>query len=93
MLDLGKNHKLLVLTIFGAFTFLSILIAVAPATTSPLEQGVVDATKDFPGIKATVADSVITVTGEIAQSKVKTLKQSLDALNPKKVDMSQVKVK
>ena len=67
--------------------------AVAPATTSPLEQGVVDATKDFPGIKATVADSVITVTGEIAQSKVKTLKQSLDALNPKKVDMSQVKVK
>ena len=33
MLNLGKNHKLLVLIIFGAFTFLSILVAVAPATT------------------------------------------------------------
>jgi cytochrome c oxidase cbb3-type subunit 2 len=33
MLNLGKNHKLLVLIIFGAFTFLSILVAVAPAIT------------------------------------------------------------
>lgn len=33
MLNFGKNHKLLVLIIFGAFTFLSILVAVAPATT------------------------------------------------------------
>ena len=33
MLNLGKNHKLLVLIIFAAFTFLSILVAVAPATT------------------------------------------------------------
>lgn len=39
MLDLGKNHKLLVLTIFGAFTFLSILIAVAPATTMQQNNG------------------------------------------------------
>jgi len=67
----------------------------APAATAadPLAQGVADATKDFPGITATVADGIITVTGEIEQSKVKTLKSSLDALNPKKVDMSQVKVK
>jgi len=69
--------------------------AAAPNVTAadPLTQGVADATKDFPGITATVADGIITVTGEIEQSKVKTLKSSLDALNPKKVDMSQVKVK
>ena len=67
----------------------------APAVTAtdPLTQGVADATKDFPGITASVADGVITVTGEIEQSKIKTLKSSLDALNPKKVDLSQVKVK
>ena len=66
--------------------------AVAPAADS-LTKGVADATKDFPGITATVADGVITVTGEIEKSKVQTLKASLDALNPKKTDMSQVKVK
>ena len=33
MLNLGKNHRLLVFIIFAAFTFLSILVAVAPATT------------------------------------------------------------
>ena len=33
MLNLGKNHKLLVLIIFVTFSFLSILVAVAPATT------------------------------------------------------------
>ncbi|GAB3366652.1 hypothetical protein GCM10027566_38510 [Arachidicoccus ginsenosidivorans] len=66
--------------------------SVAPAADA-LTQGVADATKDFPGITATVSDGVITVTGEIEQSKVKTLKAALDALNPKKTDMSQVKVK
>lgn len=39
--------------------------APAAAATDPLTQGVADATKDFPGITATVADGVITVTGEI----------------------------
>jgi len=67
--------------------------ATAAPATDALTQGVADATKDFPGITATVSDSVITVTGEIEKSKVKTLKSSLDALNPKKTDMSQVKVK
>lgn len=74
----------------------NIEVEAPPAPTvaaDPLTQSVADATKDFPGITATVADGIITVTGEIEQSKVKTLKSSLDALNPKKVDMSQVKVK
>lgn len=65
----------------------------AATASDALAASVRDATKDFPGITATVADSVITVTGEIDQAKVKTLKSGLDALNPKKVDLSQVKVK
>ncbi|MBE8714916.1 BON domain-containing protein [Sphingobacterium hungaricum] len=54
---------------------------------------VVDATKDFPNVKATVADGVITVTGEVEQARVQTLKMSLDALNPKKVDFTGLQVK
>lgn len=76
-------------------------IEVEPAPPAPtvvgaasaLSQAVADATKDFPGVTATVADSVITVTGELEQAKVIILKQVLDALNPKKTDMSQLKVK
>lgn len=54
---------------------------------------VVDATKDFPNVKTTVADGIITVTGEVEQARVQTLKMSLDALNPKKVDFTGLQVK
>ena len=54
---------------------------------------IVDATKDFPTIQTTVKDGVITVTGSVEQARVQVLKQSLDALNPKKVDMSAITVK
>lgn len=67
-----------------------------PVVMSPddsLSAGVKDATKDFPGVSATVSNGVITVTGEIEKSKVMNLKQSLDALHPKKTDMSALKVK
>lgn len=60
---------------------------------SDLSAKVVDAVKDFPSVQATVADGVITVTGELEQARVLILKQALDALNPKKVDMSGVTVK
>ena len=54
---------------------------------------VADATKDFPAVTATVNDGVITITGTVEQARIQTLKQSLDALNPKKVDLSGVIVK
>jgi osmotically-inducible protein OsmY len=66
-------------------------VVVSPAD-SALTVGVKDATKDFPGITATVNNGIITVTGTVEQSKVKILKQALDALHPKKTDMSAVKV-
>ncbi|GGH19275.1 BON domain-containing protein [Sphingobacterium alkalisoli] len=54
---------------------------------------VADATKDFPAVTATVNDGVITITGTVEQARIQTLKQSLDALNPKKVDLSGVIIK
>ena len=58
-----------------------------------LASKVVDATKDFPSIKATVKDGIITVTGTIEQARVQVLKQSLDALSPKKVDLTAINIK
>ena len=51
-----------------------------------LRQGVMDATKDFPGVTATVNNGEVTVTGEIKRADWQRLKPSLDALNPKKVN-------
>lgn len=62
--------------------------ATAPVVVSPddaLRTGVTDATKDFPGVSASVNNGVITLTGEIEKDKYPTLKQSLDALRPKQV--------
>ena len=51
-----------------------------------LKKGVTDATKDFPTVKADVADGVITLTGDIKRSSLPKLMQSLNSLKPKKVD-------
>jgi len=61
----------------------------APVTVSPdnnLNQGVIDATKDFPDVKATVQDGEITLTGSIKRSDLTKLMQSLNSLNPKKIN-------
>ncbi|MEJ7912162.1 MAG: hypothetical protein WKF70_03330 [Chitinophagaceae bacterium] len=52
----------------------------------PLRQGVADATKDFPGVSATVTNGEVNVSGEIARADWMRLKPMLDALNPKKVN-------
>src|SRR5690606_21689770 len=58
-----------------------------------LSAKVSEAVKDFPSVQATVNAGVITVTGELEQARVIVLKQALDGLNPKKVDMSGLTVK
>lgn len=58
-----------------------------------LSAKVVDATKDFPNVQTVVKDGIITVTGTVEQSRLQVLKQSLDALSPKKVDLSAVVTK
>lgn len=69
-------------------------VAVIPAPPAPVEiatddaltTGVRDATKDHPGVKASVNDGIITLTGEIKRDKLSGLMQSLNSLQPKKIE-------
>lgn len=61
----------------------------APVQIAPddqLSSGVKDATKDFPGVTATVNNGEVTLTGSIKRDRLPTLMQSIHALNPKKVN-------
>ncbi|MEO8855248.1 MAG: BON domain-containing protein [Ginsengibacter sp.] len=51
-----------------------------------LTQGVTDATKDFPTVKAAVNNGEITLTGSIKRSDLKSLMQSLNSLHPTKIN-------
>ena len=53
---------------------------------SAMDQAVMDATKDFPTVTATVNNGEITLTGTLDRSKLPTLMQSLNALNPSKIN-------
>ncbi len=61
-------------------------VAVDTTATDALTRGVTDATKDFPGVKATVADDVVTLTGNIKRSDLGRLMMSLNSLKPKKIE-------
>jgi osmotically-inducible protein OsmY len=61
----------------------------APVQISPddeLNKGVRDATKDYPGVNATVSNGEITLSGEITRDKLPRLMQSLNSLHPKKIN-------
>jgi hypothetical protein len=69
--------------------------APAPVEISPddaLRTGVTDATKDYPGVTASVNNGEITLTGEIQRSRLPNLMQSLNSLQPKKIN-NNLKVK
>ncbi|CAL1518013.1 BON domain-containing protein [Chitinophaga sp. MM2321] len=67
----------------------------APEVTADdaLKTAVDAVVKDYPGIVANVQDGIITITGQETAAKWKKLKMALDALKPKKVDASGLKVK
>ena len=56
------------------------------AADDPLMSAVRDATKDYPGVTATVADGVITLTGEISKASLPKLMMSLNSLKPRKIE-------
>lgn len=66
----------------------------APVSTAPVEitaddplmSAVRDATKDYPTVTATVADGVITLTGEISKASLPKLMMALNSLKPKKIE-------
>ncbi len=69
-----------------------------PTTTAPtpapvevsgddaLRTGIADATKDYPGVTATVNNGEITLTGSLQRSKLPDLMQRLNSLSPKKIN-------
>ncbi len=64
-------------------------VQAAPVTISEdatLTSNVNDAIKDYPGVKATVNDGVVTLTGNIKRSNLQKLMMSLQSLKPKKID-------
>jgi hyperosmotically inducible protein len=75
----------------------NLTVATPPVVTaSPddlLRNGVTDAIKDFPTAQATVLDGEITVAGELTSAQWRRLKESLDALAPKKVTTTDLKIK
>ncbi|HRO45061.1 BON domain-containing protein [Agriterribacter sp.] len=62
------------------------------AADDPLTKGIADALKDFPTVKATAADGIITVTGETTAANWRKIKMTLDGLKPKKVDATALKI-
>ena len=64
-------------------------VMAAPPVVAPdsaLTQGVTDATKDFPGVTAAVANGEVTLTGTIKRADLPKLMQSLQSLNPSKIN-------
>ena len=60
-----------------------------PVVISPdemLKAGVDSALKAFSGLTATVAEGVVTLSGEIKRSELPKVMQALSALQPKKID-------
>ena len=60
--------------------------AVTIAPDDSLTNNVKDATKDFPGVTATVNNGEVTLTGTISRAKLPQLMQNINALHPKKVN-------
>ena len=57
-----------------------------PPAAMDITQGVMDATKDFPGVTAAVNGGEITLTGTLNRSDLPKLMQSLNSLNPTKIN-------
>lgn len=61
-------------------------VATTAAPENELTQGVTDATKDYPTVKATVNNGEITLTGSIKRSDLTKLMQTLNTLHPTKIN-------
>lgn len=56
------------------------------STDDSLTTGLKDATKDYPGVNATINNGEVTLTGTIKRDRLPALMQSIHALHPKKVN-------
>jgi osmotically-inducible protein OsmY len=56
------------------------------APDDSLTTGIKDATKDYPGVTATVSNGEVTLTGTIRRDRLPKLMQAIHSLHPKKVN-------
>lgn len=63
------------------------------AADDPLTKAVADATKDFPTVKASVKDGVITLSGEVSKANLKKLMMGLNTLKPKQIVQKDLTIK
>ncbi|MBC6112252.1 BON domain-containing protein [Pedobacter fastidiosus] len=73
-------------TVINSLTVKPAPLPVVISEDPTLSKNVIDAVKDFPMVKATVKDGVVTLTGEIKKPALITLMQHLNALKPKKIE-------
>jgi osmotically-inducible protein OsmY len=59
-------------------------VEIAPDET--LQTGLRDATKDYPDVKASVNNGEVTLTGNITRDRLPALMQSINSLQPKKIN-------
>jgi hypothetical protein len=56
------------------------------STDEALNKNVQDATKDYPGVQATVTNGEVTLAGTIERDRLPKLMSAIQGLNPKKVN-------
>ncbi len=66
---------------------------VAVSSDNELKKGVTDATKDYPGVKADVTDSVINLSGDIKRADWQKLNPTLNSLHPKRINSTNLTIK
>ncbi len=66
---------------------------VAVSSDDELKKGVTDATKDYPGVKAEVTDSVINLSGDIKRADWQKLNPTLNSLHPKRINSTNLTIK
>jgi hyperosmotically inducible periplasmic protein len=60
--------------------------AVEITADDPLSKGMKDVTASFPTVQASVADGVVTLTGELKRSELPMLMKTVTSLKPKKIE-------
>ena len=68
-------------------------VPVVVSTDDALKKGVMDATKDYPNLKADVTDGEINLTGEIKRADWQKLNPTLNSLHPKRVNSANLTIK
>jgi len=66
-------------------------VQIAPDTA--LQTGLRDATKDYPGVQATVTNGEVTLSGAVTRDRLPNLMAAVSSLHPKSINKQQLIIK